>query len=159
MRWPFTPPQTRRSKMDYQGLAKVIFIVVVIPGMLFLLHLYIQPLRRPKLNTHYWAEQMLHLSWANDYISLNEIKERFSDPPQVNGCLLYLVNTDSRGQILDPGAKTRAYGELIGYYTNGRSFATAFLWPDGLDKDPECIHIGQPPTGSSKCKNLRLIQT
>lgn len=145
--------------MDYQRLLEAL------PGLGMISLVYLQfmliarAFRPPKVNAYYWAEKMLRLSWANGFISLNEIEERFSYPPKVNGRLLYLVNTDSRGQILDLGTEAYACEELLGYYTDGHSFAGAFLWRDGLDKDPECIHIGRPLPEKPKCKNLRLIDT
>ena len=133
--------------------------IFLILGMAFLFHLYLRIFRPPNINAHYWAEKMLWLSWANGFISLDEVENRFSCPPKINGRLLYLVNTDDQGNILNMGAEICACEELIGYYTDGHSFAMAFLWREGLNNDPECLYVGELNPKKHWCQKLKLLGT
>lgn len=145
--------------MDYQKLLEAL------PGLIMFLLLYLQFVliiklfRPPNINAHYWAEKMLRLSWANGFISLDEVEDRFSYPPKINGRLLYLVNTDEHGNILDMGAEICACEELIGYYTDSHSFAMAFLWREGLNNDPECLYVGELNPEKHWCQKLKLLGT
>ena len=139
--------------MSYNELLKQAFqLMLLFSGIVFLI-LYNRSLR---INNHYWAEEILHLAWANKWPSLNELEKYLPEFPKVNNHLVYIVNTDRDGNILDMDPDTGWSSRLIGYYTDGKNYALTFLWHDGLDESPECICIGKPAIGKSICRIIKL---
>lgn len=76
-----------------------------------------------------WAEMLRRYSWANEYLSLNDLESCFSCPIRdPSGRNIYIFEADFHGVPLSKGLESHQPEICIGYYTDCTSYAKTFLY-------------------------------
>lgn len=106
--------------------------------------------KRRILTTQQWANVILEKAQAANWPNIGELYDLMDEClKNPKGHLIYIALADQDGNSDDIDVKVYPPESVIGYHTDGKTFAIAFTYPDGMDRPEwayrtDCPQVGIP---------------